>query len=84
MRESAERELARRFREGECRWSFEELYADVLRVMALARTCKRNSYPRWPDVFDLALIDCARREMRRPERVRIWELSQRSHNGGHE
>lgn len=78
MRRSAERELARRFREGECRWSFEELYADVLRVMALAHRAKRNSYPRRVEVFDLALIDCVRREERRPERIRAWERSQKT------
>jgi hypothetical protein len=72
--EAARRELSRRFAEGECEWSFAELYEDVLEALRLAR---RKGHPRGCDALTAKLIDICRREQRRPERIRSWELSQK-------
>ena len=75
--ESARRELERRFEPGECAWTFDELYADVTRAMALAHSVRRGTYPRGCDALTARVIDVVRREERRPERIRAWELSQK-------
>jgi hypothetical protein len=80
--QSARRELSRRFRKGECEWSFDQLHDEVLRVMSLARTARRGAYPRGIDVLTARLIDLVRKEGRRPERIRVWELSRKARHDG--
>lgn len=80
--ESARRELRRRFSEGECGWSFEELEADVLEAMRLARGLRRGAYPRGCDALTARVIDIIRREERRPKRARAWELQQKAESNG--
>jgi hypothetical protein len=72
---AARHELARRFEEGECLWSFEQLERDVFEAMRLARLF--DHYP--PDVEALTAraIDVVRREQGRPDRVRAWERAQK-------
>ncbi|HLM58174.1 MAG TPA: hypothetical protein VK422_18875 [Pyrinomonadaceae bacterium] len=75
---SARRELGRRFREGECEWSFASLWGDVQRVMKLARSARRGQYPRGVTALEARCIDLVRREELRPERVRAWERRQQA------
>jgi hypothetical protein len=82
FRRSAAEELGRRFEPGECEWSFDRLYADVLRAMKLAGRARRGHYPRGADALTARVIDIVRRERRRPERIREWEREQKRQSDG--
>ena len=48
-------ELLRRFDEGECEWSADELSADVFEVMRRMRGLRRGAYPKACDALTKAL-----------------------------
>lgn len=75
--EAARDELRRRFRPGECQWSFEGLSADVFEAMRRARGLRRGAYPRGCDALTARLLDVLRREQDRPRRVADWEWWQK-------
>ena len=70
----AKEEIARRFG-GSLPWSFESLYADVLRVFALKRL------PRDADALTAALFRICAQERDRPQRIRLYELELKAKSG---
>ncbi len=76
--EAAKNELRRRFEEGECEWSFDELYSDVSYAMRVGAKTNGRTYPRGCSARLARVIDIARHEERRPERIRLWELEQKA------
>jgi len=78
FKEATKTELALRFKDEACPWSFESLYDDVLYLMKLDRRLKGQGYPEGCDALRARCLDIFRREQHRPQRIEVWEMKQRA------
>jgi hypothetical protein len=74
--EAARHELSLHF-PGGCEWSFDSLYADVVKVMRIDGQLKGKGFPRDCDALTAAALRIWRSEEWRPMRIARWERAQK-------